>query len=116
MGPTFISFLLLLVFSCLAAFIVDRLLRPSLRAMLDTLVEMPAATTFYVRAFTATIFLAVLARVCGGAYNLKSDSRFMEYVWELARNLQESLQNIFIVLLVFATIFVVLVASLRRKR
>jgi hypothetical protein len=116
MGPTLISFLLLLIFSGLAAFIVDRLLRPSLRDMLDSLVEMPAATTFYVRTFTATIFLAVLAHVFGGRFGLKSDSRFMEYVWELASNLEDSLQNIFVVLLIFAGIFVILLASLRRKR
>ena len=115
MGPTVISFFLLLVFSCLAVFILDRLLRPSLRAMLDALVELPAATTFYVRAFTATIFLVVLSRVCGAKYDLKPESRFMEYVWELASNLRESLQDLYIVLLVFATIIVILVASLKRR-
>lgn len=81
MGPTLISFLSLLVCSCIVVFIVDRALRPSLRAMLDTLIEMPAATTFYVRAFSTTFFLAVLARVFGATCNLKSDSRFMDYVW-----------------------------------
>lgn len=116
MGPTVISFFLFLIFSCLAAVIIDRLLRPSLRAMLDALVELPAATTFYVRAFSATVFLVVLSRVFGGKYDLKPGARFMEYVWEAGTNLQESLQNLYVVLLVFVTIIVVLVASLRRKR
>ena len=84
--------------------------------MLDALVELPAATTFYVRAFTATIFLVALSRIFSGKYDLKPGARFMEYVWEVGSNLQESLQNIYIVLLVFATIVVILVASLGRKR
>lgn len=116
MGPTLISFFTLLVFSILAALIVDRVLRPSLRGLIDSLVEMPEATEFYVRAFTTSIILAVLAHVFGATYSLKPGARFMEYVWEVATNLDTSLQNIYIVILVFATIVVILVAALRRKR
>ncbi len=116
MGPTAISFLLLLVVALASGIVVDRLLRPSLRGLLDGLVEMPAATTFYVRAFATAVFLAVLSQVFGGNYNLKPGARFMEYVWEVATNLNHVLQSIYVIILIFATIIVILVASLRRKR
>jgi hypothetical protein len=114
-GPTGISFFLLLVVAVIAGIVIDRLLRPNLRALVDGLVEMPAATTFYVRAFSAAVFLGVLSEVFGGNYNLKPGARFMEYVWEIASNLSDVLQSVYIIILIFATIIIILLASLRRK-
>lgn len=95
--------------------LVDRLLRPGLRGLLDDVTALPAATEFFLRAFSLAIVLVALAALLGTHPDLKNDAHFMEYVWAVAAVLQDVFQNLLIVLLVYVALITVLMASLRRK-
>ena len=115
MGPHSIIFLASLVIAVVLLILVDRLLRPGLRGLLDDVTALPAATEFYLRAFALAIVLVALAALLGAHPDLKSDAHFMEYVWAVAAVLQDVFQNLLIVLLVYVALITVLMASLRRK-
>jgi len=116
MSPHAIVFLASLVVVVLVLALVDRLLRPGLRGLLEEITGLPPATEFYLRAFTLVIALVGLAALIGSGHgDLKDGARFMEYVWAVAGGLQDVFQNLIIVLLVYVALITVLMASLRRK-
>jgi len=116
MSPHTIVFLVSLVIVVLLLALIDRLLRPSLRGLLEEVTGLPAATEFYLRAFVLVIVLVALAALVGAGHtDLKDGAHFMEYVWSVASGLQDVLQNLLIVLLVYVGLITVLMAALRRK-
>ena len=116
MSPHGIVVLASSVVAVLLLIVVDRLLRPGLRGLLEDVTGLPPATEFYLRAFLLVIVLVVLAAVLGAQHaDLKDGAHFMEYVWSVAAGLQDVFQNLMIVLLVYAALITVLMASLRRK-
>ncbi|MGP0021024.1 MAG: hypothetical protein ACLPHP_20815 [Candidatus Sulfotelmatobacter sp.] len=115
MGPHSVIFLASLVVAVVLLILVDRLLRPGLRGLLDDVTALPAATEFYLRAFDLTIVFIALAALFGIHPDLKNDAHFIEYVWAVAAVLQDVFQNLLIVLLVYVALITVLMASLRRK-
>jgi len=116
MSPHSIVFLVSLVIVVLLLALIDRLLRPSLRGLLEEVTGLPAATEFYLRAFVLVIVLVALAALVGAGHgDLKNDAHFMEYVWSVAAGLQDMFQNLLIVLLVYVGLITVLMAALRRK-
>jgi len=117
MSPRGIAFLVSFILAIVIVFLVDRLLRPSLRNLLEEVTALPAATEFYLRSFVIVILFMAMGTCIGSVHNdLKSDSRFMEYVWSVAGDLQHVLEGIFGVLLGYATLITILVASLRRRQ
>ena len=116
MSPHSIVFLASLVVAVVLLILVDRLLRPGLRGLLEDVTGLPAATEFYLRSFLLVIFLVALAAVLGAGHaELKDGAHFMEYVWSVAGGLQDVLQNLMIVLLVYVGLITVLMAALHRK-
>ena len=116
MSPHGIVVLISLVIAVVLLVLVDRLLRPGLRGLLEDVTGLPPATEFYLRAFLLAIVLVVLAAVLGANHaDIKDGGHFMEYVWSIASGLQDVFQNLMIVLLVYAGLITVLMASLRRK-
>ena len=115
MSPHSIAFLASLVVAVIVLILVDRLLRPGLRGLLEDVTALPAATEFYLRAFGLAIVFIALAAVFGAHPDLKTDPHFMEYVWAVAAVLEDVFQNLLIVLLVYVALMTVLMASLRRK-
>jgi hypothetical protein len=116
MSPHSIVFLASLVIVVLLLILLDRLLRPGLRGLLEDVTSLPAATEFYLRAFVLAIVFVALAAVIGGGHaDLKENAHFMEYVWSIAAGLQDVFQNLLIVLLVYVGLITVLMAALRRK-
>ncbi|HXY78630.1 MAG TPA: hypothetical protein VEH47_07430 [Candidatus Acidoferrales bacterium] len=116
MSPQGIVFLVLLVLVVLLLVLVDRLLRPTLRGLLEEVAGFPVATEFYLRSFLLVIVLVGLAAVLGAGHtDLKDGAHFMEYVWSVAAGLQDVLQNLMIVLLVYVGLITVLMAALRRR-
>jgi hypothetical protein len=116
MSPHNIAFLVSLIVVVLLLALVDRLLRPGLRGLLEDVTSLAAATEFYLRAFVLVIVFVGLAAVLGAAHaDLKEGAHFMEYVWSIASGLQDVFQNLMIVLLVYLGLITVLMAALRRK-
>jgi hypothetical protein len=116
MSPHGIVFVVSFVLVVLLLVLVDRLLRPSLRGLLEEVAGFPAATEFYVRAFVLVIVLVAFAAVLGASHSdLKDGAHFMEYVWSVAASLQDVFQNLMIVLLVYVGLITVLMAALWRK-
>ncbi|MGA2856674.1 MAG: hypothetical protein ABSE40_07385 [Candidatus Sulfotelmatobacter sp.] len=116
MSPHSIVFLVSLVIVVLLLALIDRLLRPRLRGLLEEVTGLPAATEFYLRSFVLVIVLAALAAlVAAGHSDLKDNPHFMEYVWSVAAGLQDVFQDLLIVLLVYMGLITVLMAALRRK-
>jgi len=117
MSPRAIAFCVAVVAVLGIVVLVDRLLRPTLRQLLDEITALPAATEFYLRSFLVVICLIAFATVIGSAHNeLKPESHFMEYVWSIASDLQGVLQGIFGVLLGYVAIITILMAALRRRQ
>jgi hypothetical protein len=96
------------------AFLIYGLLRKSLREVLNNIVQLPEATTFYLRAFILVLTCVALARVISGIH-LKSDAHFMEYVWAVASDMSAVFQDLFVALLVYIGLITVLVVVLRPK-
>jgi hypothetical protein len=117
MSPHGIAVLASFVIAVLLLILVDLLLHPGLRGrLLEDVTGLPPATEFYLRSFLLVTVLVVLAAVLGAQHaDLKDGAHFMEYVWSVAAGLQDVFQNLMIVLLVYAALITVLMASLRRK-
>jgi len=111
-----IAFLVAFVVSILIVVLIDRLLRPGLRGLLEQIVALPAATEFYLRAFAVVLVLVAIGAVLGNRPDLKDGARFMEYIWAIAAGLKDVFQNLFAVLLVYVGLMSVLIAALRRRQ
>ena len=117
MSPRTIAFLISFVVVLSIVFLVDRLIRPSLRQLVDELTGLSAATEFYLRSFLIIVFFIALSTAIGSSHSdLKEGSRFMEYVWSVADDLKDVLQAIFGVLLGYVAMITILVAALRRRQ
>jgi hypothetical protein len=99
------------------AFLVYRLIRPSLRQLLEDITVLPAATEFYLRSFAIIVFLVAGSNALGSAHgDLSATSRFMEYVWSIADTVESAMEGIFGVLLGYVAMITILVAALRRRQ
>lgn len=117
MSPRGIAFIASFVLVLAIVFLVDRLLRPSLRHLLEEVTGLPAATEFYLRSFVIVVLFVAASASLGAVHSdLKADSRFMEYVWSVADDLHTVLQGIFGVLLGYVALITILVAALRRRQ
>lgn len=117
MSPRGIAFCVAFVVVLIIVFVVDRLIRPSLRHLLDEVTALPAATEFYLRSFVVVISCIAISTVVGSGHSdLKADSHFMEYVWSIAGDLKDVLEGIFGVLLGYVAMITILVAALRRRQ
>ena len=117
MGPRGIAFCAAFGLVLMSVFVVDRLVRPSLRQLLDEVTALPAASEFYLRAFVVVICCIAISTVVGSGHsNLKAESHFMEYVWSIADDLKGVLEGIFGVLLGYVAMITILVAALRRRQ
>ncbi len=115
MIPQTVVYFTLLVLAMLIALMLNRVLRPPLRSLLEEVVALPSGTEFYARAFALVVFFAAIAAVIAARPDVKAGAHFMEYVWAIGGGLQEVFQSLFIVVLVFVALVAVLTAALRRK-
>lgn len=117
MSPRSIAFCISFVIIIAIVFLVVRLIRPSLRKLLEEITALPPATEFYLRSFAVVIFFMALSTVIGSTHSeLNPGAHFMEYVWSIANDLKDVLQGIFAVLLGYVAIITILVATLRRRQ
>jgi len=115
MSPYTISYVVLFVLTLLIAIGLIRWLRPGLRGLLEDVVVLPAATEYYLRAFTLVIGLIALAAAADPSFNFKDNVRFMEYVWAVAHGLKSVFENVVIGIFVFTGLMTILMAALRRR-
>ncbi len=93
----------------LAAILVLRYVEKPLRELLDHLVELPSATTFFVRVLGVCMALIALRRAVL-FIDKKGDA--MTMVWTLMEHWGEALEPIYIVVLVFAGLITIIVSVL----
>jgi preprotein translocase subunit SecG len=109
------AFLILLVVSLALSLALFFLLQPSLRELLRQTVKLEAGVTFYLRSFLLVILFSSLSAVVGTSFDLKSDARFMEYVWKAAEGASSTLEKMLWFLGLYLVLITILVATLRVK-
>ncbi len=110
-----IAFSTLLAFSLAVPTILFLLLRSSLYGLLRHTLKLQAGITFYMRTFLLILFLSSLSGAIGVSFDLKPDSRFMEYVWKGAAGVSSSLQNLVLYVAIYQILITILVATLKVK-
>lgn len=115
MSPGLPAFLILLVLSLAVATVLFLLLRVSLRDLLRNTVRLQAGVTFYIRSFLLVLFLSALSAAIGTSFDLKSDSRLMEYVWKGAEGLSSVLEKSLWFVAIYAVVITILIATLKIK-
>jgi len=115
MSINLIAFLTLLVFSLVIPTILFLLLRSSLCGLLHHTLKLQAGVTFYLRSFLLVLYLSALSGTIGISFDLKPDSRFMEYFWKGATGVSSSLQDMVCFVAVYLVLITILVATLKVK-
>jgi preprotein translocase subunit SecG len=115
MGLELRAFLVLLLLSLAIPIILFLPLRSSLRELLQKTVKIDAGVTFYLRSFLLVLFLSALSAAIGTSFALKSDSRFMEYVWKGAEGVSGILEKTLWLTAVYLVLITILVATLKIK-
>jgi hypothetical protein len=113
MNLNLISFLILLAFAVAVPTILFLLLRSSLCDLLRHTLKLQAGVTFYLRSFLLVLYLAALSGAIGISFDLKPESRFMEYVWKEASGVSSSLQNLVLFISVYLILITILIATLK---
>lgn len=109
------AFLMLLLLSLAVPLILFFLLRPSLVELLRHTLKLQAGITFYLRSFLLILFLSALSAAIGTSFDLKPDSRFMEYVWRGANGASEALEKTLWFVAIYLVLITILVATLKIK-
>lgn len=115
MGLEVRAFLVLFLLSLAVPVVLFIPLRTSLRQLLEQTVKTDAGVTFYLRSFLLVVFLSALSAAIGTSFDLKPDSRFMEYVWKGAQGLSETLERTLWFTVVYVVLITILVATLKIK-
>lgn len=103
----------LLVGAVLSSVLLYLTLRWQLRDLLLETVKIPAAAQFYLRVLLSVLVLAAVANTV--KQTVKEMPSFMEQVWECAGTMQDYMNGLVIVLLIYAFMITILVAHLRRR-
>ncbi len=115
MNPQLGAFLILLVLSLAVPIILFLLLRASLIDLLRHTLKVQAGITFYLRSFLLVLFLSALSAAIGTSFDLKQDSRFMEYVWKGAEGVSSTLEKTLWFVAIYLVLITILVATLKIK-
>ncbi len=115
MNPQLGAFLILLVLSLAVPIILFLLLRASLIDLLRHTLKVQAGITFYLRSFLLVLFLSALSAAIGTSFDLKQDSRFMEYVWQGAEGVSSTLEKTLWFVAIYLVLITILVATLKIK-
>ncbi len=115
MGLELRAFLVLFLLSLAVPVVLFLSLRTSLRQLLQQTVKTGAGVTFYLRSFLLVLFLSALSVAIGTSFDLKPDSRFMEYVWKGAEGLSATLLETLLFTVAYAVLITILVATLKIK-
>ena len=93
-----------------------RLVNGFLRALLDDLLNMPAATSFYSRLLLVSMVLIGIAGISDASFEeLGEDAEIMEYLWHLIEFFEAVLTPILLIVGLFLVAVTVLVAALKSR-
>ena len=109
------GFITLLLLGIGVAIFLYLLVRKSLRALLDEVVGLPAATTFFARILLLGVLFIAFSQVLNTSFDLKPDAAFMEYVWKVAAALSPLFGYICLFVTGYLIIVAILVAALKRR-
>lgn len=115
MKENILAFIVLFVLSIGSMLLIFSLFRKSLRSLLNEVIKISSATTFYLRALLIILIFIALSSVLSIELDLESEAPFMEYVWEIGDGLSSVLGMTSIYLAVYFVLITILVAVLRRK-
>jgi preprotein translocase subunit SecG len=109
------AFLALLALSLAIPIALFLLVRTSLSDLLRRTLKVEAAITFYLRSFLLLLLLSALSAAIGTSFDLKPDSRFMEYVWKAAEGLSSALEKTLWFVAIYLVLITILVATRKSK-
>ena len=93
-----------------------RLINGFLRSLLDDLLDMPAATSFYSRLLLVSMVLIALAGISDASFEgLGEDAEIMEYIWQLIEFFEAVLTPILLIVGLFLIAVTILVAALKPR-
>ena len=107
-------FLLAAIVSLGFVMLLYRLINEFLRTLLDDLLNMPAATSFYSRLLLVSMILIGVAGISDASFEgLGEDAEIMEYIWHLVAFFETVLTPILIIVGLFLIAVTVLIAALK---
>ncbi len=93
-----------------------RLVNGFLRTLLDDLLNMPAATSFYSRLLLVSMVLIGIAGISDASFEeLGEDAEIMEYIWQLIEFFEAVLTPILTIVGLFLVAVTVLIAALKPR-
>ena len=93
-----------------------RLVNGFLRSVLDDLLNMPAATSFYSRLLLVSMVLIGIAGISDASFEgLGEDAEIMEYIWRVIEFFEAVLSPILIIIGLFLVAVTVLLAALKPR-
>jgi len=110
-----LSFAALLLLSSGCATVTFILLRNRLKRILEDVVKMSSATSFFLSVFAITIFYSAIAAVLGVSFDLKPESATMEYVWKIGDGISQVLNAQLLLALAFILLITIIIVGLRRQ-
>ena len=109
-------FLLAAIVSLGFVMFLYRLINGCLRTLLDDLLNMPAATSFYSRLLLVSMILIGVAGISDASVEgLGEDDEIMEYIWRLIEFFESVLSPILIIVGLFLVAVTVLLAALKPR-
>lgn len=110
-----IAHLAVLAFSIFLAAFVYALTRHGLEELLARTVGVPGGIVFYNRAFLIVLLFGAIGSALSAHLDVKPGEHFMEYVWDVASAIGETLTYIFMTLAIYLVLMTILVATLKPK-
>jgi hypothetical protein len=110
------GFVVLAVIAVGIALMVYMLVRRSLCSLLDKVVKLPAITTFYLRTFLIGLIFIALSSALKTSFNLKAESAFIEYVWQIADGLSSAFGITCLFLIGYLTLLTIIIVVLKNRK
>jgi len=109
-------FLLAAIVSLGFVMFLYRLVNGFLRTLLDDLLNMPAATSFYSRLLLVSMILIGIAGISDASFEgLGEDAEIMEYIWRLVEFFDAVLTPILLIVGLFLVVVTVPLAALKPR-
>ncbi len=116
MAKNIIFSLIFSVISVGIAFLIYIIVRKYLKDILDHIIKIPSATVFYSRIFFFSLIFPALGKALNTSFKMEENTATMEYVWKLIRELDDVLIVIGVFAFIFLMYITVLIAALRYKK